>query len=142
MKYDDTTWHSGGQFPGDLPHSAAATHTGMFLAWALLSGLSGEIHAEEFPEGLAQLKSRSITPGAFFLAACDGKFTDEDLNEVGNGFAQAYFDFETGNYLADYEATLGNGLPDLYHVMDTWDNFERMKSVLDKRFEGWIARRA
>jgi len=41
MKYDDASWHYGGDFPDDLPDEAGATHTGMFLAWALLSGLGG-----------------------------------------------------------------------------------------------------
>src|SRR6266404_3538306 len=36
MKYDDASWHYGGDFPEDLPREAGATHTGMFVAWALL----------------------------------------------------------------------------------------------------------
>jgi hypothetical protein len=40
MKYDDASWHCAGDFPKDLPEAAGATHTGMFLAWALLSGLA------------------------------------------------------------------------------------------------------
>ncbi|MGN6118448.1 MAG: DUF7832 domain-containing protein, partial [Rhodanobacter sp.] len=43
MKYDDASWHYGGDFPKDLPDEAGATHTGMFVAWALLSGLAGQI---------------------------------------------------------------------------------------------------
>ena len=107
MKYDDASWHYGGKFPKDLPMEAGATHTGMFVAWAFLSGLAGEIHVEDFPEDIPRLKSRSITPGAFFLEACDGKFTDEDLTDEGNAFAQAYFDFDKG----DYQAT-GADLPE------------------------------
>jgi len=140
MKYDDASWHYGGKFPKDLPIEAGATHTGMFLTWAVLSGLAGEIHIDDFPEDIPQLKSRSITPGAFFLASCDGKFTDEDLNDEGNAFAQAYFDFEKGKYLTDYEATLGAGLPELYYVKDTWENFDLLKPVLDKRLNEWRAR--
>ena len=33
-KYDDASWHYGGDFPKDLPIEAGATHTGMFLALA------------------------------------------------------------------------------------------------------------
>jgi hypothetical protein len=68
---------------------------------------------------------------------CDGKFTDEDLNEEGNAFASEYFDLEKGAYLADYEATLGAGLRDLYHVSDTWENYERLKPILDRRLSEW-----
>ena len=94
MKYDDASWHYGGDFPKDLPPQAGATHTGMFLAWALLSGLAGEFHVEDDPEGIAALRARSVTPGAFFMSFCDGKFTDEDLCDDGNLFASKYFDLK------------------------------------------------
>lgn len=137
MKYDDASWHYGGDFPEDLPEEAGATHTGMFLAWAVLSGLSGRIDGEDSSEDITKLRERKVTPGEFFLTFCDGKFTDEDLNAEGNAFAQVYFDFEKGNYLADYESLLGTGLPTVYHVPDTWDSFDVLKPVLDRRLEEW-----
>ena len=141
MKYDDASWHYGGQFPKDLPNEAGATHTGMFVAWALLTGLAGEIHTEEIPEGLEKLRSRSVTPGQFFLEACDGKFTDEDLNDEGNAFAQEYFDFDRGAYMNDYDQLLAKGLPSQYHVQDTWTNFDKLRHVLDKRLDDWQRKR-
>lgn len=141
MTYDDASWHSGGEFPADLPASAGATHTGMFVAWAVLSGLGGPLHAED----AFQLAARSDTPGAWFLSACDGKFTDEDLTDDGNAFTQAYFDFDEGNYLDDYEAAVGQGTPPgpqgLYYVEDSWDTFDRLAPVLDRRFDEWRAGR-
>ncbi|WP_369936420.1 hypothetical protein [Xanthomonas tesorieronis] len=143
MKYDDASWHSGGEFPKDLPSEAGATHSGMFVAWALLSGLAGELHLEDFPASIPRLTDRSITPGAFFLAVCDGKFTDEDLSDDGNAFAEHYFDFDKGQYLADYEAALGHGIPagpnGIYYIADTWDNFDKLRPVLDRRLEEWRA---
>jgi hypothetical protein len=139
MKYDDASWHSGGKFPKDLPPEAGATHTGMFVAWALLSGLAGELHIEDFPENIPILRDRTVTPGTFFLRCCDGKFTDEDLNDEGNAFTASYFDFTTGKYLSDYEDTLGRGLPELYYVADTWDNFDLLKPIIDQRYVGWKA---
>jgi hypothetical protein len=137
MKYDDASYHYGGNFPKDLPIEAGATHTGMFLAWAMLSGLAGELHLTEFPEGIQALTERSITPGRFLLEYCDGKFTDEDVNEVGNTFAASYFDFKNGLYLTDYENVLLNGLPSLYHVPDSWQTYETLKPTLDARFSEW-----
>lgn len=139
MKYDDASWHYGGDFPKDLPDEAGATHSGMFLVWALLSGLAGEIHLDEMPEGIASLRERKTTPGRFFLQFCDGKLTDEDFNETGNEFATAYFDFENGKYLTDYEASLLGTLPSLYHVPDTWDTYEVIRPILDRRFADWKA---
>ncbi|UWZ86180.1 DUF7832 domain-containing protein [Occallatibacter riparius] len=140
MKYDDASWHYGGNFPSGLPDKAGATHAGMFVAWALLSGLAGELIVDEFPQFIEKLRDRSLTPGQLFFNLCDGKFIDEDLNDVGNAFAQDYFNFQKGKYLKDYEATLGEGAATLYHVADSWENFDRLKPVLDRRFTEWKAK--
>ncbi len=137
MKYDDASWHSGGEFPSDLPPEAGATHTGMYVAWALLSGLAGTLHIHEFPDELVSLRERTITPGAFFLKTFDGKFTDEDLSEEGNAFTQEYFDFENGKYLEDYELVFLNNLPSIYHVADSWKNFDLLRPILDSRLAEW-----
>lgn len=140
MKYDDASWHYGADnFPKELPQEAGGTHIAMFVAWAFLSDLAGELRVEDSPESLEQLRNRSVTPNNFFFHWCDGKFTDEDLNELGNQFAQSYFDFEKGHYLKDYESILGRDVPDLYFVADTWDNFDRLKQVLDRRYKEWLA---
>jgi hypothetical protein len=139
MKYDDASWHSGGKFPEDLPPEAGATHIGMFVAWALLSDLAGDLHIEDFPESIPMLRDRTVTPGAFFLSSCEGKFTDEDLNDEGNAFTASYFDFETGKYLSDYGDMLGRELPELYYVADTWDNFDLLKPIIDQRYADWKA---
>jgi hypothetical protein len=47
MKYDDSSWHYGGDvFPEDLPPEAGGTHIGMFLAWAIMNYLESEMHSE------------------------------------------------------------------------------------------------
>ena len=132
MKYDDASWHSGADFPADLPPEAGATHTGMFLAWALLSGLAGELHETELPDDLEQLRRREVTPGSFFLATCDGKFTDEDLSPEGNAFADHYFDLEKGQYLADYDQVLSGELESQYLGPDSWESFDRIRPLLDE----------
>jgi hypothetical protein len=68
---------------------------------------------------------------------CDVQLTDEDLSDEGNAFAVAYFDFQNGKFLADYESSLGAGLPGLYHVPDTWQSYDVIKPVLDRRFAEW-----
>lgn len=137
MKYDDASWHYGGDFPIDLPDEAGATHTGMFVAWAILADLGGDLHLKEFPQHVENLRSRSVTPGQFFLDACDGKFTDDDLNDEGNAFAREYYDAQLGAFLNDYERVLLKDLPSLYHVPDTWATFDRLRPTLDKRLRSW-----
>jgi hypothetical protein len=137
MTYDDATWHAGENFPDDLPAEAAATHTGIFLAWALLAGLGSEFHVREQSNELERLRQRRTTPGQFFLRVCSGKFLDEDLNAEGNAFAQAYFELESGTYFGDYREYLVKGLASEYHVADTWTNFEKLRPVLDRRLANW-----
>ncbi len=141
MKYDDASWHYEGDFPADLPPEAGATHIAMFVAWALLHGLSGELHAEDFPETLAQLRQRTISPGQFLIQACDEKFTDKDLSDEGNAFAEHYFGLpgKSGAYLDDYDVTVGQNGRSLYHVPDTWEIYDRLAPIIQKRFEQWRA---
>jgi hypothetical protein len=138
MKYDDASWHYGGEFPQELPEEAGATHIGMFVAWALLAGLSGSTHVDDFPDDIPRLRARTVTPGQFILASCDGKFIDEDLNEQGNAFAQAYYDLEKGIFFADYERVAAPDLPTLYHVPDSWETFDKLKPVFDRRLAEFI----
>lgn len=137
MKYDDASWHYGGDFPKDLPPKAGATHIGMFVCWCVLNGIGGEIHFEEPAPLLPKLRERSITPGDYFVKTCDEKFTDEDLTAEGNAFASAYYSFDAGEYLADYERTLGLRTPSLYHVEDTWENFDRLAPVIHQKYVAW-----
>lgn len=140
MKYDDASWHYGGDFPEDLPVEAAATHIGMFVAWAATAGLIGELHRIDSSNLLARLLDRSMTPGAWFVVASDEKFTDEDLNAEGNAFAADYYletatDHRPPNYLDDFFDVFEEF--EAYRVPDTWVSFERLKPLLDQRLAEW-----
>jgi hypothetical protein len=142
MKYDDASWHYGGEFPKDLPPEAGATHIALFLAWAASANLLGELHSDENPALLAKLRNRSVTPVTWFVAACDEKFTDEDLNAEGNAFAAGYYaDRGTQRapspvYLSDYSAIFAE-TDHIYKVPDDWKSYDRLKPLLDKRFADW-----
>lgn len=109
----------------------------MFVAWCLLNGLGGELHTTELPEELSELREGKQTPGEWFLKTCDEKFTDEDLNDEGNRFASDYFNDASGKYINDYTATLGKRLPSVYHVADSWQNYDLLAPVIAKRFRDW-----
>jgi hypothetical protein len=142
MKYDDASWHYGGDFPQDLAPEAGGTHIGIFVTWAMLNGLAGPIHTEDFPEELSRLKNREFTPGAWFLVTCDEKFTDEDLNDEGNDFARSYYADEDGlkvtspNFLTDYEATFPE-VAHLYRIPDTWETYDKFAPTISRRFIKW-----
>jgi hypothetical protein len=115
----------------------------MFLAWAILRGFEGELHRDESSESLEAVRARRMTGRDFLMRECDEKFTEEDLNDEGNAFTEDYFQKTgSGGYLADYEDVLGDNLPSLYHVEDTWANFDRLSPVLDRRLAEWKRKRS
>jgi len=135
VKYDDASWHYEGDFPSTLSTKAGGTHIAMFLAWALLSEHGSELHYREYSEYFSDLKNRSVTPGQYLDQYCDGKLLSEDLNKKANTFTAAYY--ESGQYYEDYERVLGKDLPTLYHADDSWQNFEKIGSMLDLRYAQW-----
>jgi hypothetical protein len=123
-----------------LPKGHAATHIGMFLAWAVLNELQSDFLREHYEEYLEKLRRREITGRQFFEAACSERFSERDLNEEGNEFAQHYYVDETGKrgaYFSDYKKVLASGLPSFWHVADTWDNYEKIAAVINRRYEEW-----
>ncbi|KSV75943.1 hypothetical protein N185_15975 [Sinorhizobium sp. GW3] len=68
----------------------------MFVAWAVLNGLAGEIITGEFATDVQSLQSREQTPGAWLLSVCDGKFVDEYLSDEGNRFSLDYYGDDDG----------------------------------------------
>ena len=137
MKYDDASWHYGGDFPKDLEGDAGATHIGMFVAWCMFNGFAGESFIEDFPEDLEKLKTGEMTPGAWFIASCDEKFTDEDLNEEGNEFAKYYYAPDESPYFEDYDKTVCGSFESMYHVPDTWDTYNTLEPVITERYKEW-----
>jgi hypothetical protein len=114
----------------------------MFVAWAATADLIGELHTDEDPELIASLLDRSLTPGAWFIAACDEKFTTEDLSAEGNAFAQSYYVETEGSqgsrptYLKDYSEIFAE-YEDVYRVPDDWASFDRLRPMLDRRLMAW-----
>jgi len=137
MAYDRADWHYGGDYPEGLPPENGATHIGMFLAWAIQRGLEGAIHHEDVmgEQALAAVRERRMTGREFLIKQCDEKFWEEDLSEEGNQFAQSYY--ATNRYFDDYEAALSSNLPTHYHVEDSWENFDKISAVLDRRYQQW-----
>jgi hypothetical protein len=136
MAYDRADWHYGGDFPKGLPKESGGTHIGMFLAWIILRELEGELHREESALALRAVRERKMTGREFLFQQCDEKFTDEDLSDEGNLFTNWYYEGD-GTYLDDYSDLLADDVESLYHVADSWENFDKLVPIIDSRFEEW-----
>ncbi len=143
MAYDKAEWHSGGEYPADLPPENGGTHIGMFLAWAIHRGLEGEVLREDFADELAAVRARRMTGRQFLFECCDGKLTRDDFSDDGNAFATAYYESEDEEwgYMPDYAQLFDGQGETLYHVADSWENFDRMAAIIDKRLAEYRARR-
>lgn len=137
MKYDDASWHYGGDYPSELPPENGATHIAMFLAWAITRGLVGELHLEDEDSraDVEKVKRRELDPREFVLKWCDEKLTDEDLSEEGNDFAKKYYEGKI--YYEDLDQTFTNSGETLYHLENVWPNYDRIFRVIDRRFAEW-----
>jgi hypothetical protein len=139
MPYDRAD-HNYSTEADPLPKGHAATHIGMFLAWAVMNGLENEFHRQRSADHLARLKRREITGREFFELACKEQFAEKDLNPEGNQFAEWYYRDEAGErgaYFEDYKKVLVKGLPSFWHVADTWANYDQLAPVITRRFEDW-----
>lgn len=136
LVFDKASWHYEGKFPKDLDEEQAFVHTGMFLGWIVDAGLYSEDFADDFKSEIKKFKARKLT-GSGIYASADGVFDEEMLNPEGLAFTKAYFDFDKGQYLKDYGKLLSDKLLSMYHVQDTWDNYDRLKTQIDNRFKSW-----
>jgi len=148
---DKMSWHyDSDDYPKELKTENAGIHIGMYLAWAFSQGMVGEVHLEESTKALEKLSRREITGLDFLIYECDERLLDEDLSEEGAAFALDYYDDEAsfakkfGYYLQDYcdvfnawADSQGFEYESLFHVENTWENFERLKPILEKRFKQW-----
>jgi hypothetical protein len=136
--YDKAKWHFGGDFPEGLDAFQGYVHTGMFVGWLIDHELVSAAFKKDFAAEINSFRQQQHTGAQIYQSCCDGALMLEDLNETGNRFALAYFNFDTGEYLSDYEATLGMDVPTIYHVKDTWSNYQKLKVIIDFRFDAWL----
>jgi hypothetical protein len=132
---DQAEWHYGGDFPNDLPPENGGTHIGMYLAWIIQRDLGSAVLRKYARDSLPLLRERKITGCKLLFTELDEKFFGSLLTKVGKDFTRDYY--ETNCYIDDYEAVLGGTLPTLYHVEDSWDNYDKLAPIIDQRFSRW-----
>jgi hypothetical protein len=137
MKYDDASWHYGGDFPAATPSEYGATHIALFLKWCFRKGWAGEMHLKEWPEDVQAVVDETISATSFFLRNCDGKLTDEDLNEAGNAFAQRYYG-KDGLYTDDYAKEF---FEHMYVAPEDAHDFRSFSAMIERRLESGILTR-
>lgn len=141
MAIDRMDWHYGGEYPQDLPTENGGTHIGFYLAWIINNHLEGEDHQDESADELAAVRKRTLSGREFLINMCDEKFWDQDLNEEGRAFTAHYYHTEPGGYFDDYERILAQDLPSVYHVKDSWENYDKLAPAINAAWQQWKAQR-
>jgi hypothetical protein len=138
LKYDDASWHYGGDFPAGLPDSAGGIHIGIFLSWMFVNGYAAD--EDEFDDLLQIIKDRSMPPGKFMCDRCGEKLVDAWFNEKGNEFAGHYYanEEEQGNYFYDLTDQLG-AEKSVYEADDSWDTYDILAPHITKAHQEWLA---
>jgi hypothetical protein len=134
MKYDDASWHSGGNFPAGSPQEYGATHIALFLRWCFSKGWVGEIHRSEEPEDTQHVAEGKLSAVEYFFKYCDGKLTNEDLDDTGNAFVEKYYG-DDGRYVQDYAEHFGDLM---YVAPESAHDYSKFPSMLARRLESGI----
>jgi hypothetical protein len=137
--FDKAKYHYGGDFPSDIGVFQAYVPTGLFVCWLINNIFFDKDMKQEFNSEITLLKERNISPSTFYHDYLDGVFSSEGFTMEAINFANFYFDFEQGTYLNDYAKTLdpNDKLQTLYHIADTWENYDKLKLIIDTRFNQW-----
>lgn len=133
--FDKAKWHYGAEnFPKELDVFQGYVHTGVFIGWLIEMDLVNEDFKKEYSSEIELLRTQQKTATQFYHDALDGVFSNDVISLSAIPFVEKYFNFKTGQYLIDYENTLGEKLPTLYHVKDSWSNYDKIKVTISNRF--------
>ena len=137
--YDKAKYHHETVMDAGLDDVQSEVHTAFFLGWLLDNALTSDDFNRECPELIAQYNSREINALKVY-EWWDCCLIDDMLSDTGNAFTQHYFDFNRGQYLADYSELLVRDLPSEFHVPYSWENYEIIQERIDSRFQQWQAK--
>lgn len=132
--YDNAKSHFLGNFPSDLPIEQAYVHIGMYLGWVIENEHYSEYFEDEADIQIYRFMNRQISC-TILSEIWDGYLGYELFNETGNLFT--YYYYGGGIYRKDYQTLLSHSLPSLYHVTDSWENYDRLAQKISHRFTEW-----
>ncbi|WP_338394213.1 DUF7832 domain-containing protein [Fulvitalea axinellae] len=132
--YDNAKNHFLGNFPSSLPIEQAYVHIGMYLGWIIEQELYSEYFEEEAETEIYRFRRKEF-PCTILSEIWDGYLGFELFNEEGNMFT--YYYYAGGLFKKDYQDVLAGNLPSIYHVKDTWENFEAMSGRITQRYVEW-----
>lgn len=132
--YDLARNHFLGDYPASLPIEKAYLHIGIYMGWVIENELYSEYFEDEASTEIYRFTRREI--GCIILAEIwDGALSHELFNDETNLFTFYYY--AGGIFKKDYNEVLVKSHKTIYHVADTWENYDILKRRMNERFEEW-----
>ena len=132
--YDQARSHFVGNFPDSLPIEQAYVHIGIFLGWIINNELYSEYFEDEGATQMYRFQRRQISC-AVLSELWDGHLGSDLFTPEGNRFT--YYYYGGGLYEKDYRIVLQKDLQTVYHVEDTWENFDLMAARITVQYQHW-----
>jgi hypothetical protein len=132
--YDLAKNHFLGDFPSSLPIEKAYLHIGIYMGWVIENGLFSEYFEDEASTEIYRFSRREI--GCIILAEIwNGALSHELFNDQTNLFTFYYY--AGGIFKKDYTEVLVKSHKTIYHVEDTWENFDKISKRMSERYNEW-----
>ena len=134
--YDKAKYHQESIDEYGLPIEHTYNHTLPILRWFIENNLMSNFFNEECAQELQKYSENKISIQDIY-EWWDCCLISDMVAEEGNKFGQYYFDFENGKYISDYSQELKGELPTELHVKYSEENYQKIKSIIDKRYKAW-----
>ena len=132
--YDLAKDHFLGDFPSSLPIEKAYLHIGIYMGWIIDNELYSDFFEDEASTEIYRFSRREI--GCIILAEIwNGALSHELFNDETNLFTFYYY--AGGIFKKDYLEVLVKSQKTIYHVDDTWENYDKISKRISERFEEW-----
>ncbi|MFF2908335.1 hypothetical protein [Paenibacillus sp. NPDC057934] len=139
--FDKAKWHYEGDFPQELDHAQAYVPTGMFITWLLKNDLSSKQSRKEDALEIELVRRDEMTGAQFYRKNWDGVLSSKELSDEADEFACEYLNIHNDLYMAvDFTNELAAGLPTIYHVEDSLENYGIMEPIITERYRDWKRR--
>ncbi len=137
--FDKAKWHINKDFPKDLDHYQSYVYSGLFVWWLVDNGFLKPKLQTDLRQQIISFKHRKMAPAKFYEEYLDGVFSSDGFILDAVNFSKSYFDVNNGQYVRDYLKILDpkDEFPSVFHVKDTWENYDRLKDVITRRHDEW-----
>jgi hypothetical protein len=115
----------------DLADHQVYVPGGMFFGWVVENRLEGAGVPAELAD---EFRARTLT-GPRLFSRLGGVLDGRHLGEHARAFAADYLGEGDGDYFRDFEEWFP--VPTMFHVHDTWDDYEWMRIRLVARYADW-----